>query len=472
MRKALAALRARLLGVKGQGDYKALAPLYAAALVIAWPAALEGILISVISSVDTVMVGELGHEAIAAVGLTAQPRMILLLLAQSLHIGTTALIARRKGAKDHQAVRACLDQSMALSLILGLIITLLGVLLAEPMMALAGAKPDTLPLASEYFRIVALGFIPNCLQMCICAAFRGLGHTKVTMVTHLLSNGVNLVFNFLLIRGRLGFPALGVAGAALATVIGTVAAFLLALWFAMRKQSPFAYRLRWPRFDRLTLKGLSQIGSASALEAGFLRLGFLVQNIIVASLGTAAFAAFHIVSQVSSLSFTLGDGIAAAGVSLVGQSLGAKNPKRAMQVVAVTRRISVYASILLMVGIFLLRHSLAALFTNDEGVIAMATAGLLVMIPAILPQNGRVVYSGCLRGAGDVRYVALVSLISVAVLRPIITWLFCFPLATALPALQLAATGPWLAFLIDALVRTKLLGDRVKSGVWTRVQLH
>ena len=472
MGNRLAALGSRLLSIKGQGDYKALGPLYAAALRIAWPAALEGILISVISSVDTVMVGSLGHEALAAVGLTAQPRMILLLFAQSLHIGTTALIARRKGARDMKAVRSCLDQSMALSLLLGLLITLAGFFLGEPIMALAGAQADTLPMATDYFRIMALGFVPNYLQLCVCAAFRGLGHTKVTMVTHLLSNGLNMVFNFLLIGGRLGFPALGVRGAALATVIGNLAAFALALWFAMRQASPFAYRLRWPAFDQLTLKGLSQIGSASALEAGSLRLGFMIQNIIIASLGTAVFAAYHIISQVSSLSFTLGDGIAAAGVSLVGQSLGAKQQQRAIQVVAVTRRISLFASVFLMVLIFLLRRDLAALFTREEGVIAMATAGLLVMIPAILPQNARVVYSGCLRGAGDVRYVALVAFISVALLRPLITWLFCFPLASALPALQLSATGPWLAYLLDALIRTRLLRQRVDSGIWTRMQLR
>lgn len=467
-----ARVKKRLLSIKGQGSAQELQPLYVAALVIAWPAALEGILISVINSVDTIMVGTLGHAAIAAVGLTSQPRLIMLLFAQALHIGTTALIARRRGAKDRAGVRSCLDQSMMISLGIGIVITLLGVFLAEPFMTFAGAKEDTLQLSVDYFRIIALGFIPNCLQMCVCAAFRGLGQTKVTMVTHLLSNGINVVFNFLLIGGRLGFPALGVRGAAIATFIGTVAAFVMAMWFAMRPFSPFMYRIRMPRFDRQTLSGLLRIGGSSALEAGFLRMGFMLQNIIIASLGTAAFASYHIVSQVSSLSFTLGDGISAAGVALVGQSLGAKKPERAMQVVAVTRRISVYASFVLMVLLFLLRRQLAGLFTSDEAVLLMASAGFLVVIPSILPQNGRVVYAGCLRGAGDVRYVAMTSLIGVGVLRPLLTWLFCFPLDSLLPALMLVATGPWLAFLVDSFVRNGLLARRVAGGKWTKVQLH
>ena len=68
--------------------------------------------------------------------------------------------------------------------------------------------------------------------------------------------------------------------------------------------------------------------------------------------------------------------------------------------------------------------------------------------------------------------MALVAFISVALLRPLITWLFCFPLASALPALQLSATGPWLAYLLDALIRTRLLRQRVDSGIWTRMQLR
>ena len=95
---------------------------------------------------------------------------------------------------------------------------------------------------------------------------------------------------------------------------------------------------------------------------------------------------------------------------------------------------------------------------------AIATAGLLVMIPAILPQNGRVVCTARLGGAGDLRFVALVSLISVAVLRPIITRLLCCPLSTALPALQLAATSPWRVFLMDALMRTRRWATGSKAG--------
>ena len=446
--------------------------LYQEAIRIAWPAALEGLLISVISAVDTMMVGAISPAAIAAVGLTAQPRMILLVLTQGLNIGTTALVARRKGAGNEKGVIACLNQSLCISALVGVMITVGGFFLAEPFMRFAGANKETLGLATSYFKIISLGFVPTSIHLCICAAFRGLGKTRVTMFTHLLANLTNLLFNFLLIAGRLGFPRLEVNGAAIATVLGSLAGALLSLHFARNPDMGFAYRLRRPQFDRDTLSGLIRVGGSSVMEASFLRIGFLLITKIIASLGTLSLAAYQIVSQVSALSFTLGDGIASAGIAIVGMSLGAGNKARAKQAVYVARRISVMVSLALMAVIIVLRRGLASLFTADQAVIAAASTGFLIAAVSILPQNGRVVYSGCLRGAGDVRYVALTSLVSVAILRPLLTWLFCFPLDSLLPQFHMSATGPWLAFLLDALLRNYLLARRVKGDAWTQVRLQ
>ena len=443
--------------------------LYRQCAAIAWPATVEGALLSIIGSIDTMMVGTLGPSAIAAVGLTGQPRMILLICAQALCVGTTALCARRKGADDQAAANACLNQSLALMTVLGILMTLLGWFGANWFMRLAGANEDTMEMSVDYFRIISLGMLFNCWSLCICAAMRAIGKTRITMVTNITANLVNVFLNYVLINGKLGFPAMGVRGAAIATLCGTVVSSLIAVAFTLR--SGGYYRLRPTRFDRLTLQGLASVGSSSMLESGFMRIGFLITSRLVAGIGTNAFAAYQIVSQVTSLSFTLGDGIAAAGASLVGQSLGAKDSNLAMIHVRIARRISVVVSLALMLIIFLLRRQLALLFTTDEDIIRGVTYSFYVVIIGMLPQNGRVVYSGCLRGAGDVRYVAMVALISVAVLRPILTWFFCYPLAGVLPALPIAVMGPWAAFVVDAFVRNSLLYRRIKEGRWLSIKL-
>ncbi len=463
-----------LKGIAFQGDTPPLVDLYKKSISIAWPAALEGALLSIIGSFDMIMVGAIpgkGTESIAAVGLTTQPRMILLILAQSVCIGTTAIIARRKGEKDQAGANSVLSQSMYVITVLGILITLMGFFGARFLMTVAGAKPDTIGPSVAYFQIIALGFLLNCWSLCLCAAMRGIGKTQITMVTNIAANLVNVVLNYCLIGGNFGFPALGVRGAAIATVIGTGVSCLIAFWFATRQDGYLRFTPGLPRFDRRTLSGLYKVGASSILEGISLRFGFFINSLLIASLGTPVFAAYNIVQQVSALSYTLGDGISAAGTTLVGQSLGAKRPDLARANVRISRKLSIVTSVFLMIVIFFTRRPLALLFTRDETIVAAVSMAFLVVVVGMIPQNGRVVYSGCLRGAGDVRFVAVVSLVSVAIMRPILTYLFCYPMNHALPMLQLAVTGPWIAFVIDALVRTYLLERRIARGNWLEIKL-
>ena len=465
----------KLLQVKNH-ENRPIAPeeiknLYKKTLSIAWPSTLEGALMSIIGSVDTMMVGTLGAAAIAAVGLTSQPRMIMLILAQALCIGTTALCARRKGAQDQAGANSCLHQSLAIITVIGLMMTGIGYFGAEWLVTLGGAKEDTLEMSATYFRIISLAFLPVCWQLCICASMRAIGKTRITMATNITANLINVGLNYVLINGKLGFPALGVKGAAIATAAGSVAASLICIGVVLKKGGYF--HLALPRFDKVTVHGLAKVGSSSMIESVCLRLGFLILARLIAGIGTDAFAAYQIVSQVTSLSFTLGDGISAAGTSLVGQSLGARRKDMAMAHARVAYRIGIFAALMLMAVITLFSRQIALLFTQEENIIAGVTASLYVVIAAMIPQNGRVIYSGALRGAGDVKFVAMCALLSVTILRPILTWLFCYPVSQMLPGIpQMAVMAPWIAFLIDAIVRDRLLSHRIRKGKWLNIKLE
>ena len=464
----------KLFGLKGiefENDTPPLGQLYKRNLAIAWPATIEGALMAIIGSIDTMMVGTLGSEAIAAVGITTQPRMILLIRAQALCVGTTALIARRKGEDDREAANSTLTQSMCVMTLLGVIMSLAGYFGAGALMDLAGANNDTREMATAYVRIVSLGFVFNYWSLCLCAAMRAIGKTRITMVTNITANLVNLFLNFCLINGNLGFPKMGVRGAALATAIGTLVSCIIAFVFATRPDGYLRLRLCMPRFDRRTLNGLLKVGSSSMAESVFLRLGFLLNAKMIAGIGTAEMATYQIVQQVTSLSFTLGDGIAASGATLVGQSLGAKRTDLARAQVRIARKLSIVSSLILITVILFTRRYLAMLFTNEENIIAGASLAFIVVLFGIIPQNGRVVYSGCLRGAGDVKYVAMCSLLSVTVLRPIFTYVLCYPLNRAMPYLQLAMTGPWIAFVLDSFIRDYLLRRRISRGHWLMIKL-
>lgn len=458
-------------GISWQEPVPDTGEMYGSAFRIAWPATLEGLLLSIISSVDTVMVKSVDKYAIASINLTSQPRMILLILAQALCVGTTALVSRRKGEGDRAGANSVLTQSMMLITGVGLVISLLGYFLAGPIMKLAGADADTYTMSVQYFEVIASGLMFNCWNLCICAALRATGNTRITMVTNITANLVNVVMNYCLIGGHFGFPALGVRGAALATVIGTAVGCCIAFSVVLRKNGYLHLKISLHAFDKRTMSGLIKVGTSSMAESVALRVGFFINNRIIAGLGADALTSNTIVSQVTSLSFCLGDGIAAAGATMVGQSLGGKRKDKAMGYVKICMRMAWVVSAALMLGLFFAKRGLAAIFTDEAEIIAGASLAFIVVIFGIIPQNARVVYSGCLRGAGDVKYVAYCSLISVAILRPLLTMFLCITLNPYIPWLQLSYTGSWIAFVIDAYVRTALLLKRVKGGKFLDIKL-
>lgn len=291
------------------------------------------------------------------------------------------------------------------------------------------------------------------------------------MVTNITANLVNVFLNYCLIGGNFGFPALGVRGAAIATVCGTAISCVIAFVYATRPGGYLVFRLRGLRFDRMTLSGLMKVGSSSMAESVFLRLGFFINTRMIADIGADELTSYNIVQQVTGLSFTLGDGVATAGATMVGQSLGAGRKDTAMAYVRASRKISMLASFALMVVIFFARRALGQIFTDDEVILAGASLAFTTVVFGIMAQNGRVVFSGCLRGAGDVKYVAFCSLVSVAIIRPVLTYVLCYPLNRALPALRLAYTGPWIAFVIDAYIREALLYARVRKGAFLNIKL-
>ena len=457
---------------RDEGESESIGSMYRSVLSIAWPAALEGLLLTLMNSFDTMMVGKLGSAAIASVGLCAQPRMIILLVAQAICTGTTAVVARRKGEGRQDAALSCMKQSLMLVTGIGILMTVLGITLAVPLLKLAGANEETLENAVIYFRIISMAFIPNCWAICICSAMRGIGKTRITMVVNVTANVVNIFLNYCLISGHFGFPALGVRGAAIATAVGTCVSSLISIIVVMKKGGYLSLRpFTGFRFDRVTLRSIVTVGSGTILESVCMRIGFLINGKLIAGVGTAAFAASQIVGQVSSLTFTVGDGISSACTALVGQSLGANKKRKAMAFVRVGERLCLVLSTMIMLFTFFGRKWLPTLFSDEAPVIYGCSLSFIVLLFGIFPQNMRVMFAGCLRGAGDVRYVALVSLISVAILRPLMTYIFCYPINNLFPGAMFAFLGPWISFDIDAVVRWILLHIRVNKGKWVNIKL-
>lgn len=433
---------------------------------LAWPAILEYLLVSMIGFFDTVMVSEVGIGAIAAVGLAVQPKNIMTSFAQALAVGITAVVARREGEGKRQVAIATLEQSLVVGVALVCLVNGVGILFARQMMTIAGAEDDIMATAVLYLKVVFFANIFYGIALLINAAQRGAGNTKTSFQTNVSANIVNIIFNYLLIGGKLGFPKLGVLGAAIATVLGSAFALGLAILSISRSGSKLNVRSvhAW-RPQRSMLRSVASVSSGAALEQVFMRIGTFTFTCIIGNLGTAVFSAHNIAMNVTGISFSVGDGVGAAASALVGQNLGAGDKKMAYQYARYSQLVAGVLSLILAAVVLIFRMQIIDLFARgDVQVQQLCKPIFLLLALNIVTQITSVSIAGALRGAGDVQYVAKVTFIGLTLIRPGLGWLLCVPC-------QMGLVGAWLGMATDQLTRRFLLQRRFRKGTWSDKKL-
>ena len=435
------------------------------ALNVAWPSVLESFFVNLAGVVDTIMVGTLGSSAIAAVGLTIQPKFIGLAIFLSLNVAVSAIVARRRGEEDRESANRVVRMLLIFTVLTTLLISAVFLIFADPIIHIMGSQPDTHADAVAYLRIIMGGLIFSTISLVLNAAQRGAGNTRIAMTTNLISNTVNVIFNYLLIGGNFGFPKLGIRGAALATVLGTVCACALSIRSVLHKDG-FVYlgaAKGWIA-DRANIRSLLSVGSSAFVEQICLRIGFLLFSMVVTYLGTTQFAAHQIGANMMSMSFSFADGFSVASVTLIGQSLGRKRPDMAKVYGNVCQKCGLICAFAVSMVFFFFGRNIYELYTDDPVIIEYGVTIMRILSITLFFQIEQVVQFGCLRGAGDTRYTAMVSLISVAIIRPGASWLLCYPLGLGL-------IGAWIGTFCDQLVRFILSFIRFRQGKWTQLKL-
>ena len=434
---------------------------------MAWPALLESFFVALAGMIDTMMVSTMGTYAVAAVGLPTQPKFITLAIFFSINVSVSALVARRRGQQDQRSANEILLTALILTLLFCAILSVITVIWASPIISLCGSNADTHESAVLYFRVIQAGMIFNVLSLCINAAQRGSGNTKIAMTTNITSSIVNIIFNYLLIGGNFGFPKWGVFGAAFATVLGTVAASIMSVRSLFNPNSyvsiPFIRREKI-RSQGESLLSILKLGSNMLIENIAMRVGFVTTAVMAAKLGTDAFAAHQVGMNFLSLGFSFGDGMQVAAVALIGRSLGENDPDKARVYGRLCQRTGLGISFVLAIILFFFGRNLFSLFFTDLAVLDMGVLISKYIIVIILFQISQIIFGGCLRGAGDMRYCLFASLISVTLIRTAVTWGL-----TSVFALGLH--GIWIGILSDQLSRFIFLSLRFKEGSWAKIRI-
>ena len=435
---------------------------------MAWPAVLESFFVSLAGMIDTMMVSSLGTAAVSSVGLTTQPKFIALTLFLAINVAISALVARRYGQKDKKNANEIFVTSMIFVVVACIIVSFASVAFADPIIKFCGSNPETHAGAVTYFIVIQAGMIFNVLSLAINAAQRGSGNTKIAMTTNVTSSIVNICFNYLLIEGHFGFPRLGLFGAALATVLGTVVAFIMSLISILKKGSfiSLGYIIKEKiRPSFAAFKTTLSLSNNFFIENLVMRVGFLVTSILAAGLGTDAFAAHQVGMNILSLSFSFGDGMQVAAVALIGQSLGRKEKKLAKTYGSICQMMGLAMGVVIMIIMIFFGKDVFSLFFKEAHVIDM---GILIsyFIAAItIFQISQIVYAGCLRGAGDARYTLFGSLVSVAIIRSVVTW------ALVGGIFDLGLTGIWIGVFSDQFARFLFFTIRYHKGQWVDINI-
>lgn len=429
------------------------------------PALLNMFLISFVGIADMIMVGRLGPSAISAVGMVNQPNFLIISVFMALTVGTTALVARFIGARDIDSAKNVSKQSLVVSIFFGIGLLCFLYTFASYIVKGMGAEPDVLVLGTTYMKIIALGMPFNVLNMIMGAILRGAGDMKKPLMADGVANLINVIGNYILIFGKFGIPALGVAGAAIATSFSRFIAMSILLYVLYKGKTIVKLSFRESyRLDIRILKRILNIGIPSAVEQFVLRSGQLAFVRIIAELGTVAFATHQISMNIQSLSFMPGQAFSMAATTLVGQLLGAKKPDLAEESARQTRLIGMMVAGATAFTIFFFGRYIALLYTDNTSIIEQARICLRI-IAAIQPaQSTQFILAGALRGAGDTRFPLYSTIAGIWGMRVALSYLFVVVFKWGL-------TGAWLAIAFDQVMRAIIIYSRFKSGRWKWIKV-
>lgn len=441
---------------------------------LSWPAILEQLLGTMVSYVDTAMVGVLGKAATAAVSINASPIWLVSGILSGIGVGYSVQVANAVGARDEYKARRAIVQALLAVLVVGLSFLVLLQLWASYIPQWMGAEPDVLPNAVRYLRYYTLCMPGHAMLYVLSAVVRCTGDTRTPLFLNSSCNILNMVLNFLLIYPTreltvfgLTFTmpgaGMGVAGAAAASAISIDLAGLLLLTVMIRRFHLFRRGMGDSlRPNSIVIRTAVSLGLPYIAERMSINLGQIVMVRVVASIGTAALAAHHIATTAEGLCYLPAYGISAAATALVGQSVGAKSKEDAKAFGALAGKLGFILCIATGAVLFIAARPLAGLFTPDTEVIGL-TAQILRIVSVSEPFFAlSIVLFGSLRGANDTRYPMFTCLLSMWVVRIILMVLFVFVFHLGLP-------GVWLAMALDLIVRGSLAALRWRSGKWHRL---
>lgn len=432
---------------------------------IAYPVSLGMISTTLLNVVDTAMLGRLGSTPLAAAGISGVAYFTIVFSVAGMGIGVQALSARRYGEKELVQCGQVLNAGIILALSAGIPLVLASGWIAQSISPLLSNQKEVAQLGIIYLRYRFLGSAFLLLNMVYRGFYNGLGDTRQQLVSAIMTTISNIVMDYILIFGHLGFPMMGIAGAAIASTLATGIGALYLILTSLRRRYYLTYRLYRGFADSIyRIKPIISL-SLPVMGQRLVSNGtFFAFFSIVARIGTLELAASNIIRSVIGLSIMPAIGIAVAAMSLVGQNLGAKKPSQAEVFAWDAAKLA--AILMAIVGMLfvLFPRAIFMIYTTDTEVIALGRIPLIFLGLTQALGGVSVVLEHSLQGAGNTGFVMLAEVLA--------SMLLYLPVAYLLGIrTSLGITGAWLAEVVYWSALSLLMVAKFRTGTWKTIRV-
>lgn len=427
----------------------------------AMPLILQNFIASSLSMVGGLMIGQLGDATVAAFGLCNQVFFLLTLLLFGINSGAAIFIAQMWGKRDIANIRRVLGLSLGLSLAGGAIFAGISILAPGWVLRIYSTDPQVIAIGSGFLRIFGLSFIFTAITFSYSSALRSTGNVRTPLLVSMTALSLNVVLSFVLIFGKLGLPALGIQGAALAILITRILECIALVWIVYWLKAPAAASLReMTDVDRIFAVNILRWVLPVTFNEILWSLGMTTYNVIYAHIGTDSIAAMNISMTIDNLAFVFFIGTANACAILVGNAIGTEDEEKAQRYAGQTLALGVAVAVLIGAAILLVSGPILSLYKVSPLVIAYSQRILAVVAGTLwLRVTNLILFIGILRSGGDTRYAFLVDVGAI--------WLIGVPLAfIGAFVLDLPVYLVYLLVMTEELIKGVLCLQRFFSKKW------
>lgn len=384
---------------------------YKMVLFLALPIILQNLIASSVNMLDTLMIGRVGEVELAAVGIANQFYFIFSLFIMGISSGCAVFIAQLWGKRDKNNIQKVLGIGIISSVLITTVFNLVGVLFPEKIISIFNIDPQVIKIGASYLKIVCFSYIFTAISFNYAAALRSVENTVLPMLASFLGLVVNGVLNTVLIFGLLGFPAMGVRGAAIATIIARGSECALLVLYTYTSKNILAAKAKdLFNIKRELTKSVFVTMIPVLLNEACWGLGNLTYAVIYGRIGTQATASIQICTTIFNLFMIITFGLANVAVVVIGKEIGAGREKRGLLYARRLCVVSLITGVILAVVLAITSPIVLTVFKVSEEVLRNSLR-ILYVYSALMPLRvfTVILVVGILRGGGDAKYGAIVQ---------------------------------------------------------------